>query len=189
MQSIDFAELDRISAELDAEKPYFELIDGIELQKTNGTYTHGRLQVECMTILHSWAAERGEVGIEWRFWLVPNGVRRTGLVPDIAYVSEGRMQTLEGDAIQMPPFAPDIVVEIRADEDRLRNLQRKIDLYFAHGSRLVLDVDPKTRIITAYDRSGTREFRTNQRFEHPEAPGLTFEVGALFASTERRRKA
>lgn len=181
VQTIDYAELSRLSNELDAEKPYFELIDGIRLQKTNGRFTHGRLQLEFGAILDGWADGRGQVGVEWRFWLVPVGDRRTSLVPDVAYVSNDRLSGLEEDPREMPPFAPDIAVEIRDPDDRIRNIQRKVELYLAHGSRLVLDIDPKRRMITAYDASSSRTYREDDRFEHPAADGLTFDVGALFA--------
>lgn len=182
MQTIDFAELSRISQELDAEKPYIELIDGLEVRKMSPQTRHSRLQLELGVILRAWATERGIVGTEWRFWLVPVGERRTSLVPDVAYLSNERFRPLPEDASEKPPFAPDIAVEIRSPDDRPRNIQRKIELYLAHGSNLVLDVDPKTRTIIAHDASSTRIFRAGDRFEHPAPPGLTFDVGVLFAS-------
>jgi Uma2 family endonuclease len=184
VQTIDFGELSRLSDILDARKPYLELISGRKVRKVSGRMRHSRLQLEFAVRLHDWAADKGVVGIEWRFWLIPAGEERTSLVPDVAYLSNERFNRLEGDAREMPPFAPDIVVEIRSPGDRASNVQRKIELYLAHGSALVIDVDPLTRTIALHDTSTMRVLREGDRFEHAAAPGLTFDVRALFASVE-----
>ena len=182
LHTIDFAELSRLSDELDAEKPYIELIDGLELRKMSPKLRHGELQYEFMKLLDAWSAGRGKFGLEWRCWLVAAGPRRTSLVPDVAWVSEERFAPLDAEAKQTLPFAPDIAIEIRSPGDRLRNLQRKVELYLAHGSRLVLDVDPKSRTIVAHDRTSMRTFKENERFEHAEAPGLNFDLKTLFGA-------
>jgi Uma2 family endonuclease len=188
LQTIHFAELSRLSQELDAEKPYFELIEGLEVQKVSPQTRHSRLQGKLFTILDAWANERGIAGTEWRFWLIPTAQRRTSLVPDVAYVSRRRFAALGEDQREMPPFAPDIAVEIRSPGERRRNLQRKVELYLAHGSNLVLDVDPKTRTIVAHDGAASRTFTEHERFEHPAAPGLSIDVRKLFASVEEPRR-
>jgi hypothetical protein len=60
----------------------------------------------------------------------------------------------------------------------------KIELYLAHGSTLVIDVNPQTLTIALHDASAMRVLREGDRFEHVGAPGLTFDVRALFASVE-----
>lgn len=182
MQTIDFKELSRISDRLDAEKPYVELIDGVETPKVSPKSRHSLIQIELAVIFRNWAAGRGRVGTEWRYWLVPAGERRTSLVPDVAYVSNERFGELRGDAREMPPFAPDIAIEIRSPGDRERTLQRKIELYLAHGSMLVLDVDPETRRIVVYDGARSKTLRDGDCFEHAAAPGLGFDVTTLFDS-------
>lgn len=188
MHTIDFAELARISGELDAEKPYIELIDGIEVPKVSPKTRHSLLQAQLAGILRGWAGEGGVVGTEWRVWLVPTGPRRSSLVPDVAYVAKERLDPLSDQAYEMPPFAPDIVVEIRSPDDRPRNIARKVDLYLKHGAKVVLDVDPDSRVIVAHDSASTRTFRDGDVFEHPAAPGLTFDLRALFDSVKRRPK-
>jgi Uma2 family endonuclease len=181
VQTIDYAELVRIGDELDAEKPYVELIDGLEVPKMSPKSRHSLLQFQFGKILDAWAAGRGSVGTEWRFWLVATGERRTSLVPDVAYLSAERFSSLEGEAKEMPPMAPDIAVEIRSPGDRPRNINRKIELYLAHGSLIVLDVDPKKREIIVHDTRLARTLREGDHFEHPAAPGLTFDVHGVFA--------
>lgn len=187
MQTIDFAELSRLSDELDARKPYVELIDGIRVPKVSPRTRHSFLQSELGMLFRAWAAGRGGVGTEWRLWLVPTGDQRTSLVPDVAYVANERLDELGDDAYEMPPIAPDVAVEIRSPGDRRRRIERKIELYLSYGARLVLDVDPGTRAIFAHDGTGVQTFHDGDRFEHPAVVGLSFDVRALFDAGERRR--
>jgi Uma2 family endonuclease len=186
VQTIDYADLTRLSNTLDAEKPYVELIDGVELPKASPMTHHGQLQLRLGGILQAWAAERGVVGTEWRFWLVPIGDRRTSLVPDVAYASTERLVPLSDEAYEIPPFAPDVAIEVRSPSDRAGNIRRKIELYLAHGAHLVLDVDPAKRRIVAHDATSTQSFADGDRFEHAATPGLTFDLRALFDSVKRR---
>lgn len=181
MQTIDYAELLRIEDSLDAEKPYVELIDGLGVRKMSPKTRHSFLQLRFGTLLDVWATGRGVVGTEWRFWLVPVGERRTSLVPDVAYLSAERFSKLKGDAKEMPPVAPDIAIEIRSPGDSPRNIGRKVQLYLAHGSQIVLDVDPETRSIVVHDSQSTRTLNESDRFEHAAAPGLTFDLDEVFA--------
>src|ERR1700693_487908 len=182
LQAIDYAELNRLSDELDAEKPYIELIEGLEVPKVSPKRRHSELEFELTRILKAWAAGRGSANLEWRFWIIPAGERRTSLVPDVAWVSEERFAPLKGEAKETPAFAPDLAVGVRSPGDRLRNLERKIELYLAHGSRLVLDIDPATRTIIVYDGESSRTFNEGNVFEHSAAPGLSFDVREFFES-------
>ena len=60
------------------------------------------------------------------------------------------------------------------------NIKRKIELYLAYGSQLVLDVDPAKRTITVHDATSIRALHDGDVFEHPAVPGLSFDVRALF---------
>jgi len=187
MQTIDYPELARLSRMLDERKPYVELIDGVPVPKVSSKTRHSLLQLEFAVWLRTWAGERGIVGTEWRLWLVPTGERRSSLVPDVAYVAKERMAPLGRDAYEMPPFSPDVAVEIRSRGDRPGTIRRKVELYLAHGARLVLDIDPATRTIVAHDATSVRSFGDGDRFEHSAVAGLTFETGELFDAVERSR--
>jgi Uma2 family endonuclease len=185
VQTIDFAELSRLSDELDARKPYVELIDGVRVPKVSPRTRHSMVQAELLVLFRIWALGRGRAGTEWRLWLVPTGGQRSSLVPDVAYVSQKRLDELGDDAYEMPPFAPDVAVEVRSPGDRRKRIERKIELYLSHGAHLVLDVDPRTRTIFAHDEGGLHAFRDGDRFEHVAVPGLEFEVRALFDAAGR----
>jgi len=90
--------------------------------------------------------------------------------------------------IEVPPLSPDIAIEVRSPGERLRNLQRKVELYLENGTKLVVDIDPEALTITAIDRGSVRRFRKGDKFEHPAAPGLSFDVDALFEAARRRSR-
>jgi Uma2 family endonuclease len=77
--------------------PEVELIDGLSVPKASPGRRHALLQGELGARLGAWAQERGEVGIEWRFYLAETP-RRTQLVPDVAYVAIARMAPLSDEA-------------------------------------------------------------------------------------------
>jgi Uma2 family endonuclease len=172
-------DIERESRLLEREKPYIELIDGIKVRKVSPRHRHGILQMEMGFILRTWAGRRGRVSSELRVWLVVEG-KRTSLLPDVAFIDSDRMAGLSDIERDLPRFAPDIAVEIRSPSDRKSNIARKIALYLAHGSRLVLDVDPATRTIVAHDGVSFRTFGSEETFAHPAAEGLTFDIGAFF---------
>jgi Uma2 family endonuclease len=61
-------------------------------------------------------------------------------------------------------------------------LEKKIDLYLAHGSKSVWVVFPEQRIVRIFDASGqSRKFEQNQTLEDPSVlPGFRVPVAAIF---------
>jgi len=175
-------DIERESRRLDARKPYMELIEGIEVRKMSPIFTHGSLQGKLFTIVDAWSAGRGGVATEWRCWLNTGEEKPTSLVPDVAYVSAARWEGLDKDERERPPFAPDLAIEIRSPGDRERNVQRKIALYLQHGSRVVLDVRPKQRVIVSYDGSAPVTLACGDTFAQAAFAGLRIDVAALFAA-------
>ncbi len=169
--------------------PEVEVLCGVEVPKVSPKTRHSVLQFAVAELLDAWGGARGFVGTEWRFWLArgPEGSETT-LVPDVAYVEDERLNALSDEDAQEPPFAPTIAAEIRSPSDRERNVRKKAGLYLEYGAQLVLDVDPERRRIVAFDRKGERTFTEDAPFEHEAAPGLSFDLGELFARGDRRRK-
>ncbi len=176
-------DIDAETSRLDAEKPYLELIDGIELQKMSPQMRHAQIQAELAHRLVMWArGRRGVVVTEARFWLEANPKSPTSLLPDVAFVSADRLAALSVRDQQRPPFAPDLAIEIRSPGDRERNIARKVELYLARGARLVLDIDPERHQIVAQDGVSTCVFAAGQICEHAAMPGLRLTVDDVFAA-------
>jgi Uma2 family endonuclease len=58
------------------------------------------------------------------------------LSPDVSFVSKARLKKLLVAPDKFLQGAPDLVVEVLSPSDRLVQLNRKLDHYFEHGTRL-----------------------------------------------------
>jgi len=163
-------------------EPEIELLAGRELPKVSPRSTHSVVQLAMGSILLARSAGRGLVGTEWRFAINADGDPRTSLIPDVAFVSNERLASLDAEAREEPPFAPDIAVEVRSPNDRVTDVEWKLRAYLAHGGLLALDVLPTARIIRAFTHDGVQEFAQFERFACAAAPWFSFEVAAAFAN-------
>jgi Uma2 family endonuclease len=68
---------------------------------------------------------------------------------DVAFVNKERMRLVE-NIIKFVPFAPDLAVEVLSPSSTVAEVDEKIRLYFAAGSRQVWIVKPERRTIAAY---------------------------------------
>jgi Uma2 family endonuclease len=168
------------------DKPEIEYLEGRPYPKVSPKISHGVVQVALVAIIKACAGDRGIVVTEVRF--DPGaiaGTKKTEFVPDVAFLSRERREALSGKGREKPPLSPELAVEVRSPSDDLRYLSKKIARYLATGSVLALDVDPKTRRITAHAADGVREYTTGDRFEHPALPWLQFDVDAVFADLDQ----
>jgi Uma2 family endonuclease len=171
------------------DEPEVEVLRGIEVPKVSPRRQHALLQGELWLLLRQWAGVQGDAGTEWRMRLSGASENvETSLVPDVAYLASVDAAKLTDEELEEPPLAPTIAVEIRSPGDRSRNVTTKIRMYLAAGSRLVLDVDAARRAIVAHDATGERTYTDGMQFEHEGAPGLTFDITALFNTTKRKRE-
>src|SRR5690242_15179991 len=109
-------------------KPALEWVNNRILQKVSPARKHALAQGRFVAALDAWACElgTGTVGTEWRFQIQPPGEIRRSLVPDVAFLSYGRMPREEQEETDSPALAPDAVVEVRSREDRQRDLDEKV---------------------------------------------------------------
>jgi Uma2 family endonuclease len=167
------------------DKPEIEYLDGRPYPKVSPKLSHGLVQIAVARAIGDCAGERGFVVSEVRF--DPGAIantKKTEFVPDVAYLSRERRQALSGKGREKPPLSPELAVEVRSPSDDLRYLARKMTRYLATGCVLALDVDPKTRRITAHSADGVREYTTGDQFEHPALPWLRFVIDAIFADLD-----
>jgi Uma2 family endonuclease len=166
----------------DIDKPYVESICGRLVPKVSPRRTHALLQARLARRLEDWAGDRGEVGTEWRFYLLREHDLPSSLVPDVAYVSFERLpRDLPSDARERPRIAPDIATEIVSPTDSKRTLEEKIDLYLRHGSRVVIVVDPRPRTVALHTRDGNSIHPARGAIAVPPYDDLVLDLGALFA--------
>lgn len=113
-------------------------------------------------------------------FVLPNGAIRS---PDAAWVSHARLAALtpeERDGFL--PLAPDFIVELRSETDRLSALQDKMLEWRDNGVRLGLLLDPTTRTVHLYRPNTSPSLLTDPESVDcaPELPGFVLNTRALF---------
>jgi Uma2 family endonuclease len=163
-------------------KPALEWVNGRVLQKVSPQRKHAVTQGRFFSALGAWAREHGcgEVGTEWEFRIAPPDEVRRPLVPDVAYLSYDRVPFEDEEAADIPRVAPDEVVEVLAPRDRRRDVDEKIRVYLAAGTRVVFIVEPNNEIVTAYDSRGSVRFERIGVAEHAALPRFVLPVSSLF---------
>ncbi len=162
-------------------KPAIESIRGRWERKVSPQRRHALLQARLCALLMRWAGDRGEVGTEWRFHLMPAHERASSLVPDVAYVSFERLPRELGELREKPTIAPDIAAEILSPDDRPALLDEKVALYTSCGSRLVIVVDPQERTVAFYEAGRARRFAGDNVARSSAFDDLAIDLRSLFA--------
>lgn len=104
------------------------------------------------------------------------------LGPDVAFVGRERLAAVENYEKYFP-FAPDLAVEVLSPGNTRREMEEKIVMYFAAGSRAVWVFDPKKRTAAVYTSpSEVRVFSEGESFDGGEVlPGFKLDLAKLFA--------
>jgi Uma2 family endonuclease len=161
-------------------KPETEWLRGRAVRKMSPLRDHSRMQTWWVRVLGEWAAERGEVGPEWRFRVAPPDEDIRPLVPDVAYLSYARMGDATAEELQAPLVPPNAAIEIRSPGDSYADLDDKAATLLRAGTDVVVIVNPRTRTVIARDAEGKRIFSGADTFEHAALPGFTFALPVMF---------
>lgn len=163
-------------------KPATEFIDGRLLQKMSPFGLHARVQGVVVAALIDWANElgRGRVGTEWDFDLTPPGEQTNRLVPDVAFLSYDRVSFEDDAGSQVPVVGPNVAIEILSQGQTLENSKRRIDIFRACGTNVVVLVDPSKEVAWIIDSSGTREIPRDGAIEHASMPAFRLPLARCF---------
>jgi Uma2 family endonuclease len=80
-------------------------------------------------------------------------MRTTGTqvrAPDVAFLSRARFPGGKKPKGAVAPIAPDLAVEVLSKSNTKKEIARKLDEYFASGTRLAWIVDPKTQTVRVH---------------------------------------
>ena len=126
---------------------HFEYIDGQPVELNIGNKPHSRIQAACCAVFHQFLKTHrlGYVAAELHCRLMVSGRLRFRL-PDVAVVL-GPDDTSE---IRFLDRAPDLVIEIRSPDDSLASLFRKMNDYFANGTKLAWLILPEERSVMIF---------------------------------------
>ncbi|HLY25827.1 MAG TPA: Uma2 family endonuclease [Aggregatilineales bacterium] len=75
-------------------------------------------------------------------------------IPDVAYISAGRLKDQKEDAFYQG--APDLAIEVVSPSNTPTEMQERAGLYLDTGSRLVWIVDAKSKTVDVYREDGKR---------------------------------
>lgn len=128
----------------------YELVRGELRKMPPAGYQHGKIAVRLTTPLdqHASAHRLGVVCAAetgFRLGSSPDTVR----APDVAFIRRERVEAV-GDVKGYWPGAPDLVAEVVSPGDRYTEVQDKVLDWLSAGTRMVLVVEPATRVITVY---------------------------------------
>jgi Uma2 family endonuclease len=100
------------------------------------------------------------------------------LMPDLSVLFPGRIAPGSTGWIQ---GAPELAIEVVSSETAAR-LEKKVELYLAHGSKSVWVVYPEQRAVRVFDRTGvSKKFAHDEPLTDPEfLPGFSIPTSAIF---------
>lgn len=110
----------------------------------------GNQEADLITDLNIWNRQTGlgKVFSSSTIFKLPNGAKRS---PDAAWVKLERWEALSlEERKKFPPLAPDFVLELRSESDRLKPLQDKMQEYLQNGVRLGWLINPKDKQVEIY---------------------------------------
>lgn len=158
---------------------YFELIDGIIVEKAKPTDEHAFIVGLIIYFLTDWARPRGLglPGPEWWF-AFPNDTQNARqpdvsqiLDPDVPLVTQGPTRVL-----------PDVIAEVMSPDDSIDDLRDKARFYVGSGVRLVWLVFPRQKIVEVYRPDQPSQMLTvNDTLEDRDLlPDFSLPVADLF---------
>lgn len=106
--------------------------------------------------------------------------------PDIAFLREERIPA-EGFGSEYFDGAPDLAVEVLSPSNRPSAMRRKIEQYFAAGTRLVWVIDSRKRTIVVHapHRTPITLHESDALDGEDVIPGFHYEIAQLFARVRR----
>ncbi len=162
------------------DRPEVEYLDGRPYPKMSPKATHAFVQGAFIMLLRTKGAGAGKCLPELRCHIGVVDDTKTEFVPDVAFILNERWYALPPGKREEPPFAPDVVVEIRSPGENGRLRRNKIARYLATGAQIVFDVAPRARAIHIHDANGMRTLTRSDRVCDARFPWLDFDVAFVF---------
>ena len=153
-----------------------ELIEGEVVAMGYGRYAHEMVKANLIQILVEWSLRHpiGRVFSETMFRLDAHN----SPIPDVSFVLAGRLTPGTEGLIE---GAPELAIEVVSSESAA-HLEKKIELYLAHGGKAVWTVYPRQGVVWVFDAKGfARKLEGDQAIEDAALlPGFSAPVSAIF---------
>jgi Uma2 family endonuclease len=170
----------------------FELINGERIPKLPTVYGHTEVAQALFLALHLYAApeQLGEAVIEGTF-ILPDTDDSTWVtgsrIPDVMFFVGDRLAKYKAenpDYRKLPlPLVPDLAIEVVSPNDKVVELDEKIDLYLSDGVRLIWVFNPQSRKVTVHapDLENPIVLKAGDTLDGGDVlPGFTLDVKKLF---------
>lgn len=155
----------------------YELIDG-EIVKKTGYFTPSEIAVTIGMYIGIWARETrlGYVtGADGSYAISDDNE----FIPDVGYISKERLPDIPSRGAPVPP---DLAVEVKSPNDRVRAMRRKTEKYLERGTKLVWLVFPDEQIVEVYATDAdVQVFKIGDTLTGGDVlPGFTLVVKDIF---------
>jgi Uma2 family endonuclease len=159
-----------------------ELVEGELREMSPTSWRHGEVVANINEVVGGFIRAHGlgrSYGADTGFWLErdPDTVR----APDFAFIAKDRLPIARPTEAYWPG-PPDLAVEVLSPNDRMGEVNEKIDAWLAAGCRAVWVVDPRMETIAIYrSRADVRLFTSGQMLlADPEVAGFACPVHEIF---------
>src|SRR3712207_3973057 len=128
----------------------YELVEGALRRMSPASHQHGRIILNLSAPLHQYVRTHN-LGVvyaaETGFQIAhnPDTVR----APDVAFVRQERVNSVQEETGYFPG-APGLAVEVISPHDLYTEVEEKVIAWLDAGTRMVLIVNPRKRIVTVY---------------------------------------
>jgi Uma2 family endonuclease len=139
---------------IESEDRICELVDGVLVVKPTG-YLESQLAMLLKYFIRAYLEEHdlgivlGEAGT---LRILADQIR----VPDVAFISWKHFPNRLLPPEPVPAIAPDLAIELLSKSNTKREMERKLDDYFAAGVELVWFIDPVSRTAEVYESRNER---------------------------------
>jgi Uma2 family endonuclease len=130
------------------DKRLCELVDGTLVEKAVGS-PQSFLAATLIGFLSPFvrAHRLGKVGAPDGLMRMPGGNVR---MPDVLFIARARWRALSDREAAITGLSPDLAVEILSKTNTRQEMARKRREYFAGGTRLVWEINPRRRTVAVY---------------------------------------
>jgi Uma2 family endonuclease len=161
---------------------FFELVRGELRQLSPAYWSHSALEARLVAALVTYVSEHtlGQVTTSDGGYLLASGPD-TVRAPDVAFVSAERIPP-DGAAKGFFPGGPDLAAEILSPSNTVREIDERIDDFFAAGTRLLWVVHPRKHTVTVYAPNRPPRLLTEHDVLDGEdvVPGFRYELAKLW---------
>jgi Uma2 family endonuclease len=154
-------------------RPDCDYVDGEIVERNLGELDHSDLQSEIITYFRSHLRKHGVFAYaEQRVQVSPTRFR----IPDVCVLTGSRPTD---QIFTTPPF---IAIEILSKDDRMSQMQKRIDDYLKFGIRYIWLIDPRTHRAWIYTKDGTHESKDG--ILRTEDPAVELPLPEIFHALE-----